>query len=322
MSKKKYLFYLILFSTLMIWVNGVRAQQYTLTVSKGGSGSGTITSSPAGINCGSDCSEPYNQGTKITLKVKADPGSTFKGWSGGCTGTSSSCKLTMTSDQTVIATFALPDLRGEWSSFSVKSSPAGYEVSGNLTVYADDAKANNVKANVYLSNDATYDSNDILLGSVTIGTVNAGTSKSKAFKYKGSNNPSGKCLIAVIDPDNTVKESNENNNVVVSNVIVIPISDPQRMKVLGSITEEIESLPGEDLEAEIQEVVSFLQSFPEIEEAGVSEDSSIWARFTDQRLLIILNNREPSEHKDDKDGDVGANATYLWKRIIFFDSTI
>ncbi len=282
----------------MIWVNGVRAEQYTLTVLKAGSGTGTVTSSPAGINCGSDCSEPYNQGAKITLKVKADPGSTFKGWSGGCTGTSSSCKLTMTSDQTVTATFALPDLRGEWSDLSIKESSAGYEASAKLTVYADDAKANNVKANVYLSDDEAYDSSDILLGPVTIGTINAGASKSKTYKYKGSNNPSGKCLIAVIDPDNTVKESNEDNNVVVSTVIVIPISDAKRMEVLDSVTEKIESLPGENLEAEIQEVVSLLQSFPEVEEAGVSEDSSIWARFTDQRLLIILNNREPSEETE------------------------
>jgi hypothetical protein len=82
MSKKTCLFlsFILLFS-LVIWADGEgAAQQYILTVSKAGSGTGTVTSSPAGINCGSDCSEPYNQGTKITLKVKADPGSTFKGW--------------------------------------------------------------------------------------------------------------------------------------------------------------------------------------------------------------------------------------------------
>ncbi len=237
MSRKAYLLLsLIVVSSLILFATAGRAQEYTLTVSKAGSGSGTITSSPAGINCGSDCSEPYNQGTKVTLKVKADPGSTFKGWSGGCTGTSSSCKLTMNSDQTVTATFGLPDLRGEWSSFSVKSSPAGYEVSGNLTVYADNAKANNVKANVYLSNDATYDSNDILLGSVTIGTINAGASKSKAFKYKGSNNPSGKCLIAVIDPDNTVKESNENNNTVAKCPPVANAGSDQTVSVTQAVT--------------------------------------------------------------------------------------
>ena len=40
---------------------------YTLTVAKAGTGSGTVTSSPAGINCGADCSEPYNSGTVVTL---------------------------------------------------------------------------------------------------------------------------------------------------------------------------------------------------------------------------------------------------------------
>ena len=212
------------------------AQQYTLNVAKEGSGNGTITSSLAGINCGSDCSEPYNEGTKITLKVKADPGSTFKGWSGGCTGIKPSCKLTMNSDHTVTATFALPDLRGELSDISVKVNKSIYEVSGKLTVYADNAKANNVKARVYLSNDATFDSNDILLGSVTIGTINAGASKSKAFKYKGSNNPSGKCLIAVIDPDNTVKESNENNNTLVKCPPVANAGPDQTVFVTQAVT--------------------------------------------------------------------------------------
>jgi hypothetical protein len=54
----------------------------TLTVSKGGTGSGTVTSSLAGIGCGSDCSENYPSGTVITLTAKAASGSTFAGWSG------------------------------------------------------------------------------------------------------------------------------------------------------------------------------------------------------------------------------------------------
>lgn len=113
MSKKTYLLLsLILLSCLMTWTDGEGAtQQYTLTVVKAGSGSGTVTSSPAGISCGSDCSEPYKKGRNVTLKAKADSSSTFKGWSGGCTGMSPSCKLTMNSDQVVTATFALPDLR-------------------------------------------------------------------------------------------------------------------------------------------------------------------------------------------------------------------
>ena len=45
---------------------------YTLTVAKAGTGSGTVTSSPAGISCGADCSEPYNSGTVVTLSQTAD----------------------------------------------------------------------------------------------------------------------------------------------------------------------------------------------------------------------------------------------------------
>jgi len=201
----------------MTWTDGEGAtQQYTLTVTKAGSGSGTVTSSPAGINCGSDCSEPYNQGTKITLKVKADPGSSFKGWSGGCTGTSSSCKLMITSDQTVTATFGLPDLRGELSDISVKLNKSTYEISGKLTVYADEGKAAGVSARVYLSYDDTYYQDGDLLGLISIGTINAGSSKSKTFKYKGTHDPSGMYVIAVIDPDNIVQESNKKNNIATS----------------------------------------------------------------------------------------------------------
>ena len=56
-------------------------QTYTLTVAQGGTGSGTVTSSPAGINCGSDCAEVYNSGTAVTLMAVANLGSVFAGWS-------------------------------------------------------------------------------------------------------------------------------------------------------------------------------------------------------------------------------------------------
>ncbi len=46
---------------------------YTLTVAKAGTGSGTVTSSPAGISCGADCSEPYNSGTVVTLSRRSPP---------------------------------------------------------------------------------------------------------------------------------------------------------------------------------------------------------------------------------------------------------
>ena len=77
---------------------------YTLTVAI--TGPGTVTSSPAGINCGSDCSEAYASGTQVTLTAKPNSnGATFSGWSGGCAGTSVSCTLTMQAAKGVTAAF-------------------------------------------------------------------------------------------------------------------------------------------------------------------------------------------------------------------------
>jgi hypothetical protein len=78
----------------------------TLTVSKTGSGSGTVTSTPAGIDCGLDCSQDYGYNTEVTLSAAAATGSTFTGWSGACTGTGS-CIVTMDTAKSVTAEFTL-----------------------------------------------------------------------------------------------------------------------------------------------------------------------------------------------------------------------
>ncbi len=77
---------------------------YALTVSKSGTGSGTVTSSPAGISCGADCAESYASGTTVTLTATAAAGSTFAGWSGACGGTGT-CTATMSQARNVTATF-------------------------------------------------------------------------------------------------------------------------------------------------------------------------------------------------------------------------
>lgn len=79
----------------------------TLTVTKNGTGSGTVSSNPAGISCGTDCTESYAFNTAVTLTATASPGSIFTGWSGGCTGTARTCSLTMSQIKTVTATFKL-----------------------------------------------------------------------------------------------------------------------------------------------------------------------------------------------------------------------
>jgi hypothetical protein len=114
------------------FTNPLPLTQYTLTVTKAGTGGGTVKSSPAGINCGNDCSESYNEGTSVTLTATADAGSTFAGWSGaGCSGTES-CSVTMNSNETITATFnqqpqqyTLTVTKSGTGSGTVKSSPAG-----------------------------------------------------------------------------------------------------------------------------------------------------------------------------------------------------
>ncbi|MBL8915871.1 MAG: hypothetical protein JNM17_34550 [Archangium sp.] len=80
-------------------------QTFTLSVAKAGLGGGVVTSTPAGINCGSDCDEVYNSGTMVQLDATQDSSSTFAGWSGGgCVGTGP-CIVSVTSATTVTATF-------------------------------------------------------------------------------------------------------------------------------------------------------------------------------------------------------------------------
>jgi hypothetical protein len=81
------------------------ATNYTLTVARSGAGSGTVNSSPAGISCGGDCSEPYSSGTVVTLTATPDGSSAFAGWSGACSG-SSSCQATMSAARSVTAWFS------------------------------------------------------------------------------------------------------------------------------------------------------------------------------------------------------------------------
>ncbi|MBA3454067.1 MAG: hypothetical protein H0T42_13315 [Deltaproteobacteria bacterium] len=82
-------------------------EQFALTVVPGGNGSGTVTSSPAGISCVGDCSENYNYGTTVTLTATATGGSVFGGWTGGTCSTASTCVVNITAVTNVTATFNL-----------------------------------------------------------------------------------------------------------------------------------------------------------------------------------------------------------------------
>jgi uncharacterized delta-60 repeat protein len=92
----------------------VRYRGSTLKVAKTGSGSGSVTSSPAAISCGSACSAPF-AAVPVTLTATPSAGSRFAGWSGACSGTGT-CKLTMSGDRAATARFVrcvVPKVKGK-----------------------------------------------------------------------------------------------------------------------------------------------------------------------------------------------------------------
>jgi len=80
-----------------------------LTVSKTsgplGIGTGTVTSSPGGINCGGNCSASYNMSTAVTLTATPETLSIFNGWTGCDAASGTTCTVTMDRARTVVASF-------------------------------------------------------------------------------------------------------------------------------------------------------------------------------------------------------------------------
>ena len=82
------------------------ATKYKLQIQLSGNAAGTVTSSPADINCAPTCTASFAAGTAVTLTATAASGASFAGWSGACQGIGT-CSLTMTANQSAIATFDL-----------------------------------------------------------------------------------------------------------------------------------------------------------------------------------------------------------------------
>jgi uncharacterized repeat protein (TIGR01451 family) len=61
---------------------GTPSGSYTLSVTIAGPGTGSVTSSPPGIDCGSDCSETYPAWTQVGLIPHPGPKMKLTGWSG------------------------------------------------------------------------------------------------------------------------------------------------------------------------------------------------------------------------------------------------
>ncbi|HVW45852.1 MAG TPA: PKD domain-containing protein, partial [Solirubrobacterales bacterium] len=76
-----------------------------LAVEKKGTGGGTVTSSPAGIDCGATCSAQYEVGKLVKLTATPGAGSKAATWSGCDTVAAGVCEVTVSASKTVTATF-------------------------------------------------------------------------------------------------------------------------------------------------------------------------------------------------------------------------
>jgi len=76
-----------------------------LTVTFGGVGSGTITSTPAGISCPGVCSADFARNSMVTLSAKPVIGFRVGSWSIASCGSNSSCNVNMSEDQAVTVSF-------------------------------------------------------------------------------------------------------------------------------------------------------------------------------------------------------------------------
>ncbi len=80
--------------------------QATYTFSLGIQGSGSVVSQPAGVNCTISCSANFAADTVLTLTATAAANQNFTGWTGACTGSASTCTITMNQARNAGATFA------------------------------------------------------------------------------------------------------------------------------------------------------------------------------------------------------------------------
>lgn len=106
---------------------------YSLSAST--TGSGSISSTPAGIDCGQDCAASFTAGTSVTLTAMPATNYQFAGWGGACSGTNPNCTIAMNGDRAVSASFTVSTPAPPPTGTPVRLTRAGevYTLGADLT---------------------------------------------------------------------------------------------------------------------------------------------------------------------------------------------
>ena len=199
-------------ATVVVTRNPLMPQRFTLTVSRVGTGAGGVTSTPAGIDCGSTCAAAFAEGSIATLVAIAAAGSYFAGWSGdvACSGG----VVTVTADSLCVATFHRTDL--VISSLVAPSSagPAESVTVTDTTTNQGPGPAPVSTTRFYLSPDGAVDGSAILLGSRSIPALPAGRADtaSVSLTIPSGTAPGRYFLVVRADGGGAVPETDEGNN--------------------------------------------------------------------------------------------------------------
>jgi hypothetical protein len=234
-------------ATLMTTNRSVTAtfalQQHALTIDKQGPGSGTITSDPAGIACGTTCSAAFDHGTDVTLSADAAVGPELVSWGAEeCPSATATCTVTVTAARTLQPVFGSgrPDL-----AVTALSDPPAWHNKGSSWTIADTttnagpagAPASVTRFWLSPTTDVTPHSVELAAGR-PVEPLDAGESSEgeTTIVVPASIQPSSYHVVACADAEEAVEETDETNNcrasantievVATPDLVVTAVADP------------------------------------------------------------------------------------------------
>ncbi|MBV5307888.1 DUF1566 domain-containing protein [Chromatium okenii] len=193
---------------------------YKLSISK--SGNGTITSSPAGISCGTTCSKQFSSGTIITLTAKPNTGAMFSKWTGciSLAATPLQCNITLTSSKTVTAVFGIADIKITAITLTPASPVANSTFSAKITVKNQSTMpVNGGYVDVWTNKPTVQICEAAGDKWIDVGLLAAGATKTLTVNLP-TGNVGAKTLRAFVDSWCQIPESNEANNQLTKNYTV------------------------------------------------------------------------------------------------------
>ena len=191
------------------------------------------------LSCGATCTAEFQRNTTVTLTAAPAAGSTFAGWSGGCTG-SGACSVLMASNQSVAATFTaggtgsrIEESGVGLDGWSVVTNPGATGGSFRLSSTRNNTATFTTPVTTSLTwltrKGPQYGNATVTIDGVSKGTVNLAASTEQAFSQVFVGLPSRTHKV-VIKVAGTHVSPSTGNGVVVDGFVVGPNTTEESAK--------------------------------------------------------------------------------------------